>query len=186
MSEYLDAMDAATGEVARPQMRAPATPFPRVLAALGPKMLELSRDRADGAHPFAATVAHTALARRVLGPDRLLMPEQTVAFDRDLARARAAARESVARHISYPGSPYTANLRRLGYGDEDFSGGGSERLVNDRIAWGDGDMVAARVREQLNAGADHVLVHPLAPDLPAAVDVLEELAPVLLGAGSRW
>lgn len=108
------------------------------------------------------------------------MPEQSVVFDRDPERARAAARESVARHISYPGSPYTANLRRLGYGDEDFSGGGSDRLVNDRIAWGDAEMVAARVREQFDAGADYVLVHPLAPTMAAAVDALEQLAPALL------
>src|SRR5258708_39959879 len=93
-----------------------------------------------------------------------------------------------------PGSPYTANLRRLGYGDEDLLGDGSDRLVDDLVAWGDEAAVLARVRQQLDAGADHVLVHPLAPDLRTAVDQLERLAPALLelnpavriGGGGRY
>jgi probable F420-dependent oxidoreductase len=136
MRHYLDAMDAPHEMAPGLSVSAPDASFPRVLAALGPRMLKLAGERADGAHPFSAPLEHTRIARQVLGPHKLLVPEQTVVFDVDPARARAAARESVARGLEYPGSPYTANLRRLGYGDADFADGGSDRLVNSRIAWG--------------------------------------------------
>jgi alkanesulfonate monooxygenase SsuD/methylene tetrahydromethanopterin reductase-like flavin-dependent oxidoreductase (luciferase family) len=205
MRQYLDAMDAAAASPVAPRFvplpgdlsyvervrlylegkgvgaaDAPPVRFPRVLAALGPRMLRLARDRADGAHPFSAPVEHTAVAREALGPDRLLIPEQAVVFDTDAATARARARDYVAMGRRMPTSPYAANLRRLGYGDEDLLGDGSDRLVDALVAWGDEDAVVNRVRQQLDAGADHVLVHPLAPDLRSAVDQLERLAPALL------
>lgn len=163
MRQYLDGMDEAAGsplaprfvpgpsrastlELMRqflegtlePSVRPPAVRFPRVPAALGPKMLQLARERADGAHPLASPVQHTRLAREALGPDKLLVPEQAVVFDRDPARAHAHARECVATNRrAWPDSPYNANLRRLGYGDADLSGDGSDRLVDDLVAWGD-------------------------------------------------
>jgi alkanesulfonate monooxygenase SsuD/methylene tetrahydromethanopterin reductase-like flavin-dependent oxidoreductase (luciferase family) len=205
MRQYLDGMDQAAASPIAPRFvphagdlsyvervglyldgkgmgaaGAPPVHFPRVLAALGPRMLQLARDRADGAHPYAAPVEHTVVAREALGPDRLLIPEQAIVFDTDTARAHAVARDYVAMGRRLPSSPYTANLRRLGYGDEDLLGDGSDRLVDALIAWGDEAAIVGRVRQQLDAGADHVLVHPLAPDLPSAVDQLERLAPALL------
>jgi probable F420-dependent oxidoreductase len=180
MTEYLDAMDVAATEQRMPSVPPLDTPYLRVLAALGPRMLRMARDRGDGAHPFAAPVEHTAAARAALGPDRLLIPEQAVAFDVDPARARSAARAAVARGLAIANSPYTANLRRLGYDDHDFADGGSDRLVDAKIARGDAEMIAAHVRRQFDAGADHVLLHPLGSDLKFAVDVLEHLAPALL------
>jgi probable F420-dependent oxidoreductase len=166
---YLAEMDAAA---------APRTPFPRVLGALGPKMLELARDHADGAHPFLVPVEHTARARTILGPDRLLIPHQAVVLD----PVRSSARETI-RGVFGPlldltsGSHYVRNLARLGYGPAD---GGTDRLLDALFAWGDETAIARRVGEQLDAGADHVLVQPLAADLVAVVDVLERLADPLL------
>lgn len=181
LAAYLDGMDADHVEGPVAGLPRIDVPYPRVLAALGPRMLEVARDRADGAHPFSAPLEHTAVARRALGPEKLLIPEQTISFDADPAKARAAAAAYVAWGLRIPGSPYTANLRRLGYGERDLADGGSDRLVDAKVAWGDAEMVAAHVRRQLDAGADHVLLHPLAPDLRSAVDVLERLAPALLG-----
>jgi probable F420-dependent oxidoreductase len=181
MAEYLDGMDTARVAERIPSIPPLDTPYLRVLAALGPRMLQMARDRSDGAHPYSAPVEHTAVARAALGPDRLLIPEQPGAFDAEPARARAVARASVARGLAVPNSPYTANLRRLGYDESDFADGGSDRLIDAKVAWGDEDMVAAHVRRQLEAGADHVLIHPLAADMTSAVDVLERLAPALVG-----
>jgi probable F420-dependent oxidoreductase len=203
MREYLDAMDAAmahpmaprfagSGDVASALERLtryleghaepppPATvPVPRVLAAMGPKMLEVARDRADGAHPFHSPVEHTRFAREVLGPDKLLIPEQAVVLDPDPTAARASARVYVDMGRRFAASPYLANLRRLGWSEEDIFHG--DRLVDAVVAWGSDEApIVARVVEQLEAGADHVLIHPLAPDLPSAVAQLERLAPALL------
>ncbi|GII92244.1 TIGR03620 family F420-dependent LLM class oxidoreductase [Sinosporangium siamense] len=182
--DYLDGMDAAA---AGP----PDARFPRVLAALGPKMLELARDRADGAHPFLATVEHTARARRILGPGKLLIPHQPVLLLPDPAQARAVARTDLAEAVAVE-SVYGRHFRRLGYGDDDLAGGLSDRFVDDVVAWGDETAIAKRVRGHLDAGADHVLLHPLLPgrplraagagDVAAAVGVLENLAPAVLGA----
>ncbi|KOG40485.1 LLM class F420-dependent oxidoreductase [Streptomyces decoyicus] len=176
MREYLDAMDAAPyeGPVADP---APA----RVLAALGPKMLELARDRTAGAHPYFVTPEHTARAREILGTGPLLAPEQAVLLESDPATARSLAREHHTRfYLELPN--YTGNLRRLGFGDEDFAGGGSDRLVDAIVAWGDVDAVRRRVQEHHDAGADHVAIQPLATDRGLGIDQLRELAPVLINA----
>jgi probable F420-dependent oxidoreductase len=135
----------------------------RVLAALGPKMLELSAREAAGAHPYLVTPEHTALARRTMGPAALLAPEQKVVLDPDPARARALGRPAVAN--PYLGlSNYTNNLRRLGWSDADLADGGSDALIDALVAHGTAADVAARLQQHLDAGADHVAVHLLTRD----------------------
>ena len=174
MRAYLDAMDAA------PYAPPRVADEPRVLAALGPKMLELSRERAAGAHPYFVPVEHTQQARQVLGPGPLLAPEQAVVLERDSNRARAIARGHMASYLRLEN--YTNNLRRLGYGDDDLANGGSDRLVDAIVGWGSLDDVVARVRAHLDAGADHVCVQVLPSD-PAGLPRREwrELAAALIG-----
>ncbi|MFI6508830.1 TIGR03620 family F420-dependent LLM class oxidoreductase [Streptosporangium sp. NPDC050855] len=150
MGEYLDEMDAATS--ANP---APRAPMRRLLAAYGPKMLELARDRAEGAHTYHVTVEHTARARQVLGEGPFLGVEHAVLFETDPARAREIAREHL--HV-YFGTTYNiAKFLRLGYTEADIDGGrGSDRLVDDLVFWGDLDTIARRLHGHLDAGADHV------------------------------
>jgi len=174
-------MRAYLEEMARAQYRAPAPaePPPTVLAALGPKMLELARERADGAHPYNVTPEHTAQARRILGPGKWLCTEQKVLLERDPAKARAIARQAIGFYLAAPN--YTNNLRRLGFTDEDFVADGSDRIVDALVAWGDIDAIRARIRAHWDAGADQVCVQALNPD-PANArhvheDVLEQLAP---------
>jgi len=134
---------------------------PVVLAALGPKMLELSRDVTQGAHPYFVPPEHTVIARGVLGPKPLLAVEQMVILDTDPTTARELARADMARYLRLPN--YTNNLRRLGYTDDDLAGP-SDRLVDAIVAWGDEDAVKARVQAHLDAGADHVCVQHLVAD----------------------
>ncbi|MFG2400087.1 LLM class F420-dependent oxidoreductase [Streptomyces lydicus] len=175
MRDYLDGMDAAPyeGPVAEP-------PPARVLAALGPKMLELARDRAAGAHPYLVPTDHTARAREILGDGPLLAPEQAVVLETDPAKARAAARAHTRFYLDLPN--YVGNLRRFGFDDDDFTGGGSDRLVDALVAWGDVDAVRRRVQEHLDAGADHVALQPLAADGDLGLDQLRALAPALTGS----
>ncbi|WP_329518614.1 TIGR03620 family F420-dependent LLM class oxidoreductase [Spirillospora sp. NBC_01491] len=175
LREYLDAMDAATSIL-------PEVDYPRVLAALGPKAHELAGERADGVHPFLQPLEHTALARKALRPGALLVPHQILTLDTDPDRARGRLRAMLsAGGGAMAESPYTRHYRRLGYGDDDLGGDRSDRFVDAVLAWGDEAAVADRLRAHLAAGADHVLLHPFAPDLPAAVDQLERLAPRLTG-----
>ncbi|MGC9665064.1 TIGR03620 family F420-dependent LLM class oxidoreductase [Planosporangium sp. 12N6] len=171
MRQYLDGMEQAT-------VRAPATPVPRVLAALRRRMLELARDRADGAHTYFVPVEHTRRARETLGADRLLIPEQAVVVDENPVTARATARRHTEGYLRLPN--YVNNLKELGFSDEDVAGAGSDRLVDAIVAWGSAETVAARVREHHDAGADHVLLQPLAPNLDGALSQLEDLAIPLL------
>jgi probable F420-dependent oxidoreductase len=176
MREYLDAMDAAPYFA----YRSDATPV-RVLAALGPKMLDLAASRAGGAHPYFVPVEHTAVAREHLGPGKLLLPEQKVVLETDPATARAVGRRAMAVYLGLPN--YTNNLRRFGFGDDDFADGGSDRLVDAIVAWGDEDTIAARVRAHHDAGADHVAVQVVPADpSPGAVPMAEwrRLAAALL------
>jgi probable F420-dependent oxidoreductase len=152
MRRYLDALDGAPEPVPAGE---------RVLAALGPRMLELARDRSAGAHPYLTTPDHTAVARQALGAGPVLAPEQKVVLDTDPARARAVAREGLAIYMQLPN--YTNNLKRSGFGDDDFAAGGSDRLVDRVVAWGDPEHIAARVQEHLDAGADHVCIQVLVP-----------------------
>jgi probable F420-dependent oxidoreductase len=171
MREYLDGMERAA-------VTPPPKPVPRVLAALRRRMLELARDRTDGAHSYFVPPEHTADARQILGPDRLLIPEQAVCLETDPAAARATAREHTSFYLSLPN--YVNNLKRFGFTDEDLAGAGSDRLVDAIVAWGDEGAIAARVRAHHDAGADHVLIQPLATDIRGALRQLEELAGAVL------
>ncbi len=180
MSAYLDAMDAApfTGLV-NPQAPAdgPDRP-PRILAALGPKMLALSAEKADGAHPYFTTPEHTAQARDILGPDKFLAPEHMVLLETDPDRARRVARDNMARYLQLPN--YTNNLMRLGFTEADISEV-SDRLVDAIVLWGEVDDIVPRIREHLDAGADHVCIQALVED-PAdlPMDDWRRLADALL------
>ncbi|MCP3857666.1 MAG: LLM class F420-dependent oxidoreductase [Actinomycetia bacterium] len=173
MEEHLDAMDAAPFTGFGPDGRPP-----RILAALGPKMLALSATKADGAHPYFATPEHTAQAREIIGPDKFLAPEHMVLLETDPDRARRVARDNMARYLALPN--YANNLKRLGFTDDDISSV-SDRLVDAIVLWGDLDSIVARVREHLDAGADHVCVQALVED-PAdlPLDNWRRLAEALL------
>jgi probable F420-dependent oxidoreductase len=131
-------------------------PVPRVLAAYGPKMLALARDRAAGAHTYHVNVAHTARAREILGADAFLGVEHAVLFETDPARARAVAREHLHRYLTTPFN--VAKYRRLGYAEDEIAGGGSDRIVDDMVFWGDLDTIAKKLHAHVEAGADHVAV----------------------------
>jgi probable F420-dependent oxidoreductase len=147
MVGYLDALDAATTTV-------PAAD--RMLAALGPRMLSLAHARTSGAHPYLVPPEHTALAREVLGTGALLAPEQAVVLTADRRSGLEQARSFVASYLLLPN--YVRNLRRLGFGDDDLTGNGSDRLVGALVAYGDEAAIAARVHAHHDAGADHVCI----------------------------
>ena len=164
MRTYLDAMDVAPFYADPP----PSEPV-RVLAALRPKMLELAATKAAGAHPYFVPPEHTADARATLGAGPLLLPEQAVLLETDPTRAREIGRLHTRIYVGLPN--YTNNLRRYGYGDDDFADGGSDRLIDAIVAWGDLDAVRQRVQAHLDAGADHVCLQVLTGDfrtLPSA------------------
>ncbi|GAA1817238.1 TIGR03620 family F420-dependent LLM class oxidoreductase [Planosporangium flavigriseum] len=171
MRAYLDGMDLASVDRPRP---------PRVLAALRPRMLELARDRADGAHTYFVPPGHTRRARQILGPDKLVIPEQAVYLATDAAQARAVAREHTSFYLGLPN--YVNNLRQLGFGDSDFVDGGSDELVDAIVAWGDVEEIEARVRAHLDEGADHVLIQPLGEGVDVVMWQLEALALAVLPA----
>jgi probable F420-dependent oxidoreductase len=125
-------------------------------------MLKLAAERTSGAHPYFVPVEHTRLAREALGPKALLAPEQAVVLETAADRARAIARSHTQHYLRLPN--YVNNLRRLGYTEEDVTGGGSNRLVDDIVAWGDLDLVTSRIRAHFEAGADHVCVQVIAED----------------------
>jgi len=167
MRTYLDGLDAAG-----------VPPEGRCLAALGPKMLELARDRSAGAHPYLVTPEHTALARETMGSDALLAVEQGVVLDSDPDAAREVARNALSIYATLPN--YTNNWKRLGFTDDDVTSL-SDRLVDEVVAWGDVDALAARVQSHRDAGADHVCVQLLAPPgAPVDRDAWRRLAPALL------
>jgi len=147
MVEYLTALAAQVPAVRADQ---------RVLAALGPRMLTLAGERAAGAHPYFVPVAHTEFARTTLGPGPKLYPEQAIVFETDPDRARTIARGHTTSYLRLPN--YTNNLRRFGFGDADFLDGGSDRLVDAIVAWGDESAIHSRVEQHLAAGADQVLI----------------------------
>jgi probable F420-dependent oxidoreductase len=151
MAAYLDAMDGAS--YAGPE---PGEPVPLVLAALGPKMLELAAARADGAHPYFVPVEHTPIARERVGKETCLAVEQTAVLSTDPATARKIGRAFAKHYLALPN--YANNLRRLGWSDEDIANDGSDRLIDAVVAWGDVDAIVARVKAHLDGGADHVCV----------------------------
>lgn len=174
MNAYLDRFEQAA--YGGPE---PAEKPPLVLAALGPKMLELARDRADGAHPYMVTPEHTRGAREILGADRLLCTEQKAVFEPDVAKGREIARSAGALAMGLSLPNYRRSLIRQGFEDADFEGGLSDRLVDAVVAVGDGDAIAARVGAHRDAGATHVCVHPLHPEGRSVPDwrVIEAIAP---------
>jgi probable F420-dependent oxidoreductase len=168
-AEFLDGLDAAA---------TPVPPDRRVLAALGPRMLELARGRAGGTHPYLVTPELTARARAGVGPDRLVSPELGVVVDSDPGRARGLARHHLSAYLALPN--YSYNWRRAGFGDDDLADGGSNRLVDALVAWGDEATIAARVAEHRAAGADHVCIQVLTEsptELPR--ELWRRLAPAL-------
>jgi probable F420-dependent oxidoreductase len=146
---YLDELDALAAD-------APHTQIVRVLAAYGPKMLELARDRAVGAHTYKVTVEHTTRAREILGPNVFLGVEHAVLFESDPATARAIAREHLHPYLNTPFN--VAKFRRLGYSEDDVASGGSDRLVDDLVFWGEPDTIVEKLSAHVAAGADHVAV----------------------------
>lgn len=171
ISRYLDALDEHGVPIER-----------RVLAALGPRMLRLARDRSAGAHPYLVPPAHTAEARAILGPDKLLAPEHKVVLGTDPEAARTIARPRVQE--PYLGlTNYRSNLKRLGFTDADLDDGGSDALLDAVVAHGTADEIATEVGRHLEAGADEVAVQLLSAD-PAG-DATAEIAE-LGRAFSRW
>lgn len=174
MRAYLEAM--ARIDYAGPS---PAQKPLTVIAALGPKMLELARDMADGAHPFSTTPEHTALARRILGPGKLLLVEQKVMLETDPEVARAAGRGIVAGLAQIPN--YRRSFLRMGFAEAELDDGGSDRAADALLAWGDVQAIRRRIDEHLAAGADQVAIQvvPRRGDRMDAEDeaILELLAP---------
>jgi len=174
MRDYLSKLRSAPFSGA-----APAEDPPVVLAALGPRMLALASEEADGAHPYWTTPEHTAQAREIMGPDAMLCVEQKIILETDPDKARAVARAAVGMYSFLPN--YRNNWKRLGFTEEEIAeGGGSDRLIDALVAWGDEKAIRDRVQAHWDAGASHVCIQPLDPSgQPAAVDwnALEALAP---------
>jgi len=172
MRDYLERMQAAL--YLGPQ---PKEPAPVVLAALRPKMLGLAATQARGAHPYFVPPEHTARARELMGADAWLCPEQMVLRESDPSRARAVARANMKIYLGLPN--YQNNLKWLGFEDADFADGGSDRLVDAIVAWGDDDAIAARIRAHHDAGANHVCIQPFRADGQPGPDLalLETFAP---------
>jgi probable F420-dependent oxidoreductase len=157
MRKYLDGMASAPYQGIRP-----AAAPPTVIAALGPKMLELAREKCAGAHPYFTSPDHTARAREILGPERWLCVEQKVILESDPTRARELARP-VAR--IYTGLPnYRNNWLRMGLEESDFENGGTDRFIDTTFAWGSVDQIRARIQEHFDAGASHVCIQPVNPN----------------------
>ena len=171
MAAYLDGLDAAA---------TPLAVADRMLAALGPKMLDLARTRTAGTHPYLVTPELTAMARAGIGPDGLVASEVGVVLETDPSKAREIARLHLQTYLALPN--YANNWKRHGFTDDDIANGGSDRLVDALIGWGDEAAIAARVQQHRDAGADHVCVQVLTSDQRALpVDEWRTLAPVLLG-----
>jgi probable F420-dependent oxidoreductase len=149
-----------------------------ILAALGPRMLALSAELADGAHPYNVPPEHTAEARRILGSGKLLCPEVWVLLESDPEKARSAARQALAPYMQLDN--YVNNWKRLGFAD-DLVGGGSDRLIDANVAWGDEAAIRKRIQEHWDAGADHVCIQTINPDGSRRPD--EKLLAMLAPAG---
>jgi probable F420-dependent oxidoreductase len=171
MGSYLDAMDGSA--------YSPGRSAPRMLAALAPKMLELAGSRAAGAHTYFVPPEHTTIARQALGAKPLLAVEQAVVLETDRARAHELARQHMGPYLQLPN--YRNNLLRLGFAEDELADGGTDRVVDAIVAWGDVAAIQERVRAHLAAGADHVAVQPIHGQSGAfPVDTFVELAPALL------
>ncbi len=158
----------------------PRTEPPVVLAGILPKMVELAATATKGTHTYFVPPEHTARVRAAIGPEKWICAEQAVILESDPARAREAARKYMSFYLRLPGSSYAKNLRTFGFGDADFAGDFSDRLVDAVVAWGGVDELRARVEAHRKAGASHVCVLPLRPDGMLVPDqrALEALAPL--------
>jgi len=154
MRAYLERMKAAMYVAPQPAEE-PLT----LIAALGPKMLELAASHADGAHPYNVTPEHTAQARKILGAGKLLCVEQKVMLESNGDVARDVGRKVLATYLGLEN--YVSNWRRQGFTDADFEGGGSDRFIDAMVVWGDAQTIKARIREHWSAGADHVCIQTL-------------------------
>jgi probable F420-dependent oxidoreductase len=172
MRAYLEAMEKAPYFGPNPTEETPV-----VIAALRPNMLALAAERCAGAHPYNVTPEHTARAREILGKGPTLAPEQMVLRETDPAKARAVARKNLAVYLGLPN--YMNNWRWLGFDDADFANGGSDRLIDAVVAWGDERTIEARIEAHFDAGADHVCIQAFRPDGEPGpdLDLLETLAP---------
>ena len=172
MRKQLDDLDAALYMGTNPKEDAPI-----VLGALRDKMLGLAAERTRGAHPYFVPPEHTARARQVMGPDAWLCPEQMVLLETDPSKARKIARANMTTYLRLPN--YQNNLRQFGYDDADFADGGSDRLGDAIVAWGDEKAIGDRIQAHHDAGADHVCIQPFRPDGQPGPDltILEALAP---------
>ncbi len=173
MRQYLEDMGAAPYRGPEPKEK-PKT----VLAALGPRMLALSAEKADGAHPYWTTPEHTQTAREIMGPDKLLCVEQKVCLETDPSRAREAGRKALGMYAALPN--YRNNWKRLGFTEAEIEDGGSDKLIDALLGWGDEKAIARRIQEHRDAGATHVCVQPLkAGGATGELDwaLLEALAP---------
>jgi len=170
MRAYLDAM--ATAKIV-----VKSSSHSIVLAALGPNMLRLAREKSDGALPYNVPPEHTAQASAILGPDRWLCVEQMICLTTDADIARAVAAQHLARYMSMPN--YRNNWLRLGFGEDDLAGRGSTRFLDAIVAWGSADTIRARLKAHVDAGATHVCIQPLNPDGSGMPDwrALQALAP---------
>jgi len=172
MRSYLDAMDAA------PYV-GPKVDVPRVLAALGPQMLQLAAERTLGGHPYFVPVEHTTVARKELGAGPLLAVEQAAVLSEDPAAARATARRHMKRYLELDN--YVNNLRRLGWGDADLADGGSDKLVDAIVVWGGTAAIRSRIDEHRKRGADHICLQVLRADLKGSPTAdLEPIARAVL------
>jgi probable F420-dependent oxidoreductase len=172
MRNYLGSMEKAL--YVGPQAGEEA---PIVIAALRQNMLRLAAEKTSGAHPYFVPPEHTARAREILGEGPILAPEQKVLLETDASRAREIARANMKTYLALPN--YQNNLRWLGFGDDDLADGGSDRLVDAIVAWGDEKAIAERIQAHRDAGADHVSIQPFRPDGAPGPDlrILEALAP---------
>ena len=157
MRDYLDKM--ATSPYTGPP---PKDKPPTVIAALGPKMLELASEKCDGAHPYFTSPSHTKMARDAMGPDSLLCVEQKVIFETDPTKARDIARKAAQTYQRLPN--YRNNWLRMGLGEDDVDGDGSDTFIDATFAWGEIDAIKNRVQEHYDAGASHVCVQPIHPE----------------------
>jgi probable F420-dependent oxidoreductase len=172
MRDYLNQMAAPT------LPPAPDVAYPKIIGATGPNMLALSGEIADGAMPIMVPPEFTAQARQLLGPDKLLVVGLAVVVDADPGQAKATARQTAAGPLGQPGT-YTAAMARLGYSQQEITEV-SDRLVDAIVGYGDATKIAAKVREHLAAGADHVMVMSNRTDFAVGVDQLTQLAPTLV------
>jgi probable F420-dependent oxidoreductase len=173
MRRYLVAMDAAPFEGA-----ATDRPAPRVLGALGPRMIELAAELTNGILPFLSTPEHTFRSRQILADDQLIAVEQAIVLSSDITEARAVARADLSRFLGWVS--YRRHIERMGFDDDDLAGGGSDRLVDALYAIGDEAAIARRLDDHFDAGADHVCIQVVPSGENSERSSLEALAPAVL------